>query len=233
MKGLLYKELYLLKNGLIFTAAFQAIMTGICISLSMIGSDSTLTIIVITACYYLSFLILSLVNQEIFTHDEKRPWNDFVSSTPQTARGQIAGKYYMILIENLVLLFCCYLTDIFVVCIADNVLVSTIAAGMIIFCLRIIAYAIEIPFIIRFGSNVGAAVKGALLAFLMLILLCYGLFGDISFLFGDDPAAAFIAFINSENVIWIIVLIPYIAVCAYYLSYCISVKLYEEADCYE
>lgn len=230
MKGLLYKEFFLLRSGLIFMVVFQAILSGICISLPLIGLDTKRIDILTAISYYLSFLILALVNQELFAHDENRPWGNFVSSTPQTAAGQVSGKYYMILIENLVLLFCCYLTDVIVVCVADDVTISAIIVGMLIFCLRILIYAIEIPFVIRLGSGVGIAVKGVLLALLALILLCYGLFGDISFLFGDDPVAALHEFVTTGNVMWIAALIPYAAAGAYYLSYRISVKLYKEAD---
>ena len=230
MKGLLYKEFFLLRGGLIFMVVFQAILSGICISLPLIGLDTKMIVILTAISYYLSFLILALVNQELFAHDENRPWGNFVSSTPQAAEGQVAGKYYMILIENLVLLFCCYLTDVIVVCVADDVTISAIIVGMLIFCLRILIYAIEIPFVIRLGSGVGIAVKGVLLALFALILLCYGLFGDISFLFGDDPVAALHEFVTTGNVMWIAALIPYAAAGAYYLSYRISVKLYKEAD---
>ncbi|MCH5263437.1 MAG: ABC-2 transporter permease [Lachnospiraceae bacterium] len=230
MKGLLYKEFFLLRSGLIFMVVFQAILSGICISLPLIGLDTKMIVILTAISYYLSFLILALVNQELFAHDENRPWGNFVSSTPQTAAGQVAGKYYMILIVNFILLFCCYLTDVIVVCVADDVTISAIIVGMLIFCLRILIYAIEIPFVIRLGSGVGIAVKGVLLALFALILLCYGLFGDISFLFRDDPVAALHEFVTTGNVMWIAALIPYAAAGAYYLSYRISVKLYKEAD---
>ena len=230
VKGLLYKEFFLLRGGLIFGVMFQTILSGVCISFPLIGFDTKMIILLTSVCYYLSFLILALVNQELFTHDERRLWSAFVSSTPQAASGQVACKYYMILIENLVLLFFCYLTDVIVLCVADDVMVSAITVGLFIFCLRILIHAVEIPFIIRFGSNVGVAVKSVLLAFLVLILLCYGLFGDISFLFGDDPIAAVYKFVTGGKVVWIAALIPYVAAGAYYLSYCISVRWYKEAD---
>lgn len=230
MKGLLYKEFFLLKSGLIFMAVFQTIISGICISLPVIGFDVGASVILTAICYYLSFAILAFVNQELFTHDENRPWGSFVSSTPQTSAGQVASKYYMILIGNLVLLLCCYLTDVIVVCLVGDTGYSTIVVGMFVFCIRIITHSIEIPFIIRFGSGVGSSVKGVLLALVGLIVVCYGLFGDISFLFGDDPIAAIREFIISGNVIWIVALIPGAAAGVYYLSYVISVKLYKEAN---
>lgn len=230
MRGLLYKEFFLCRDELIFIVIFQTVISGICIAFPMIGLESHAIIVMTAVCYYLSFLILSLVNQELFTHDEKCLWSAFISSTPQTAKGQVACKYYMILIVNLFLLFCCYLTDIVVVCITGDTLVSAIVIAILIFCVRILTYAIEIPFIIRFGTNVGVAVKGLSAAFLILIVLCYGLFGDISIFFANDPITAIYQFFSSDNVIWISALIPYAAAGAYSLSYVISVRLYKEAD---
>lgn len=230
MKGLLYKEFYLLKNGLFFAAVFQTIISGICISLPVIGFGVETAVIMTAVCYYLSFAILGFVNQELFAHDKNRPWGNFVSSTPQTATGQVACKYYMILIENLVLLLCCCLTDVIVVCVVGDTGFSTIVVGLIIFCIRIIAHAIEIPFIIRFGSNAGVAVKEVLAAILILIVLCYAMFGDISFFFEDNPTAAVYELISGGNVVWIIALIPCVAAGVYYLSYAIAAKLYKQAD---
>ena len=230
MQGLLYKECFLLKSGLIFAAICQMFISGICVFLAMSRLNMELTVILMAACFYLSSLILSLVNQQLFVQDENRPWSVFVSSTPQNATGQVACKYYMILIENLLLLLCWYLTDIIVVCVTSDTESSAMIAGLLIFCIRILMYAVEIPFIMRFGSGVGSAVKGAAAAVFILIVLCYFMFGDISFLFGEDPIAAFYEFVSSGNVIWIAAVIPYAAAGVYYLSYCISVKLYKEAD---
>lgn len=232
MKGLLYKDFFLLKNGLLFAAIFQAVISGVCIFIAIpsIGFSTEISILMMAACYYLSFMILAIINQELFALDENRSWGSFIISTPQTAKGQVASKYYMILIENIILLFCCFLTDVIVTCVAGDVMVTAIIACMFIFCLRILIHAIEIPFLLLFGSRVGGSVKSVLLVLLFFILLCYGLFGDISFLFGDDPAAAFLAFMNSGNIIWVGAIFPYAAAVLYVLSYHISVRLYQEVD---
>lgn len=230
VKGLLYKDFFLLKSSMIFMALFQLIITGVCISLPMLGLDREMVIVLLAICYYLPFLVLTLVNQEIFAHDEHRTWIGFVGSTPQSIRGQVACKYYVILLQNLSLLFFCYLTDTVVVAIANDSMISMVLVGLMVFSVRLILQAIEIPFILRFGTNVGSNVKSALLVFLIFLVICYGLFGDISFLLGEDRLASFLKFVLNSSVIWIVAAIPYVAAAAYYLSYRISVKIYLGVD---
>lgn len=230
MRGLLYKDFFLLKGNMIFMAVFQLIMTGLCILLVTIGLDRELTVLVLAACYYLPFFIMTMVTQELFAQDEKSPWSSFVGSTPQGLKGQVACKYYVILIENLLLLLCCFFTDALVVAVTGDTAISMVLVGMFFFCIRIFLQAIEIPFLMRFGINAGGAVKGAVQAFIVFAVICYGLFGNISFLFSDDPIAAFLAFFSSGHVIWLRVAIPCVAVAAYYLSYKITLGIYKGVE---
>lgn len=233
MRGLLYKEFFLLKGNMIFMAVFQLIMTGVCILLVTIGlgrEDRELTILVLTACYYLPFFIMTIVTQELFAQDEKCPWSSFVGATPQGQKGQIACKYCVILIENLLLLLCCFLTDALVVAVTGDTTISMVLVGMFFFCFRIFLQAIEIPFLMRFGTHAGGAVKGAVQAIILFAAICYGLFGNISFLFSDDPVAAFFVFFSSGHVLWVLAVIPYVAVAAYFLSYRISLRIYKGVD---
>lgn len=233
MKGLLYKDFYLLKGGIIFIAVFQLLISGTCILLAGMNLGESMTMVLLILCYYLPFLVLSMVNQQLFAQDERCSWYHFVGSTPQSISGQIAGKYYMILIENLILLLFCYYTDAIVVLVSDGAVISLAVIGMYLFCIRLFLQAIETPFLVRFGANVGGSVKGALLTVIAFIVICYGLFGDISFLFGDDPVAAFMNFLSSDNILWILAAFPYVAVVSYYLSYKISVRVYKEGVTYE
>lgn len=234
VKGLLYKDFFLLRGGMIFMAVFQlvitgvCIMTGVCMSLPIIGFDRERMMMILAICYYLPFLVLTLVDQEIFVHDEHRAWIGFVGSTPQTIRGQVACKYYVILLQNLLLLLFCYLTDTIVVAVADDSMISMVLVGLIIFSLQLILQAIEMPFVLRFGTNVGSSVKGAVLAALVFLVICYGLFGDISFLFEEDRIASLREFVLNSGVIRIVAAIPYVAAATYYLSYRISVKIYPD-----
>lgn len=230
MRGLLYKEFFLLKRNMIFMAVFQLIMTGLCILLVSGGLDRELTMLVLAACYYLPFFIMTIVTQELFAQDEKSPWSSFAGATPQGLKGQVACKYYVILIENLLLLLCCFLTDTLVVAVTGDTTISMALAGMFFFCIRIFLQAIEIPFLLRFGVNAGGAVKSAVQAFIVFAVICYGLFGNISFLFSDDPVAAFFAFFNSGHVLWVLAVIPYVAIAAYFLSYRISLRIYKGVD---
>lgn len=233
MEGLLYKDFYLLKGGIIFMAVFQLLISGTCILLVGMNLGESMTMVLLILCYYLPFLVLSMVNQQLFSQDERRSWYHFVGSTPQSISGHIASKYYMILIENLILLLFCYYTDAIVVLVSDGAVISLAVIGIYLFSLRLFREAIEIPFLVRFGTSVGGSVKGALLTVIVFMVICYGLFGDISFIFGADPVAAFMNFLSSDNILWIVAAFPYVAVISYYLSYKISVRVYREGVTYE
>lgn len=230
MKGLLYKDFFLLRSSLIFMGVFQLLVSGGAILTAVLGLEWELTVILLTACYYLPFLILTILTQQLFLYDEKRSWRSFAGSTPASIKGQILEKYYMILLLNILLLFCCFLTDVVVVAIAKDMMISMSIIAMLIFCVQMFFQAIEIPFVIRFGTAVGGSVKGALLACLLFIVICYGLFGNISFLFEQDVLTAFMEWIRRGNVMWTLAAFPYVAVAAYYLSYRISVKIYKGVD---
>ena len=67
-----------------------------------------------------------------------------------------------------------------------------------------------------------------------LVVVIYALFGDITFLFGDDPVAAITEFLTSGNALLVLSLIPAASVLLYYISYLISLKLYRKgAENYE
>ncbi|MBR5087796.1 MAG: hypothetical protein IK093_00045, partial [Ruminiclostridium sp.] len=60
-----------------------------------------------------------------------------------------------------------------------------------IFCWRIWVSSFEIPFMIRFGSQRGLNIKGAVFGIIMMLGFIWFLFGDISFLMdNDDPISA-------------------------------------------
>ena len=69
----------------------------------------------------------------------------------------IACIYYVILIENILLLLCCFLTDALVVAVKKDTTISMALVGMFFFGIRIFLQAIEIPFLMRFGANGGGA----------------------------------------------------------------------------
>lgn len=234
MKGLLYKEFYLFRFNLLFIFIIQLIVSALCIPLTIIEADDNTLMIVMLFCHCIPFSCAAMLNGDFFKHDEKSSWFSFVTSSPQALKGQLQSKYYALLLLHLAILFFCFIIDCIVVAMSGNMAVSALLPCVLIFCFRTIINAIEIPFMIRFGSSSGMYVKGVIFGILIFIIAVYGLFGDISFFMENDPLDAILDFFKNGGAIWIISLIPYVAMILYYISYKVSLRLYiKGAEAYE
>lgn len=231
MRGLLYKEFYQFKFDMYLIVGLQLLFSGFCIASGVVtkaeSAPESLSM-ALSLCYIVVLLLGSMLSTEFFAKDEKRPWNNFVFSLPQTEKGQVAAKYYAVLLLHLLILCFCFVTDTIVVAIYGSVTISGITVAIVFFAMRIVVHAIGIPFMIRFGSTMGINVEIACLVIAFMLLSIYALFGDISIFFQDNIKDALIEFVTSGNVIWILALLPYVAGVAYYLSYRVSLKLYRK-----
>lgn len=234
MRGLLYKEFHQFKADFYVLAGLLAFFCGLCITSAVTAEAETpqdlmMAITMISSLIYFLVLFLgSILCSEFFTKDEKRPWNHFAMSLPLAVKGQVQAKYYAVLVVHLMVLFACFVTDVVIVVVSGNAQHSAIAVGVIMFSFRMLVMAFEIPFMFRFGAQQGMNVEGAFLTLFFIVLIIYGLFGDISFFLQENVWKAFMEWILSGNVIWILALLPYVAAVAYYVSYRISLKLYRK-----
>ncbi|MBP5605187.1 MAG: hypothetical protein J6X60_06560, partial [Ruminiclostridium sp.] len=78
-----------------------------------------------------------------------------------------------------------FLTDVFTVVVTGGMISLTVVLVMI-FCWRMLVSAVEIPFMIRFGSEHGMQIKGAVMASILMLGIIYFLFGDISWMLVDE-----------------------------------------------
>lgn len=231
MRGLLYKEFYQFKFDIYVLVPIQLFISCMCIGMGMIMKtepDTLQLCLILSLCYIFTLLFGSMLSSEFFLKDEKRPWCNFAFSLPQTDKGQVAVKYYVVLILHLLVLFICFVTDTITAALYGDVMASGLTAAVVFFCFRILVVAIAIPFMLRFGSTAGMHVEGACLGILVMLGGIYALFGDISFFLQENVGDALIAFVTSGNVIWIYALLPYFTGVAYYVSYRISLKVYRK-----
>lgn len=235
MRGLLYKNFLLYRTGIIFIGCFQAVASAMILIMTAANfyTDEERTGFSLEL-YFLVFLLSSLIEQQMFTPDEKRTVSSFIISAPGGARGHIQSKYYTILIINLLILNCCFMTDAAACAISGTTVYSIGALCMLFFCINLFFSAFSTPFYIRFGSLLGNGIKYGTLGVVVLIIGVYALFGDISFLFGNDPLAAIAEFLSSGNALLILSLIPAVSVLLYYVSYRLSLVMYRKgAENYE
>ena len=238
MKGLLYKDFIIFRKTLFILGIIVTSILLCCITITYMrtafavpGEEETLGI-VFTNCglYLFAFLILPFISSQLFTPDENPACINFLFSTPKSAGGQIQSKYYFLLIVNLAILLMCFLVDTGIMLMLGEYATSCSLICMIYFCFSLILLSIRIPFAIRFGSNHSFEAQCVYMIILSAFLLIYGLFGDISFFFQEEGIniKAIRDYLQSEKVVFVLSLIPYISLLIYYLSYRISLALYRK-----
>lgn len=235
MRGLLYKNFLLYRIELIVIGCIQLVASATVLFMTgaeIYNPDEIMFFSM--ALYYCVFLLSGLFEQLMFHPDEKRVVSSFIISAPDGAKGHVQSKYYAILIINLTILFCCFMTDAVAFGISGTTAYSIGSLCMLFFCLNIIFSAFSTPFYIRLGSVYGNGAKFGTLGVIILIIGIYGLFGDISFLLGNNPRGAIMKFVSSGNALLVISLVPAVSVLLYYASYRISLSLYRKgAESYE
>lgn len=235
MRGLLYKNFLLYRIGIIVIGCFQVVSSATVLIMTVADLYAPDERMMFSMwLYFLVFLLAGLLEQWTFMPDEKRNVSSFIISAPGGAKGHIQSKYCTILIIDLMILNCCVMTDAAACAVSGTTVYSIGAICMLFFCINLFFSAFSTPFYIRFGSLHGNGIKYGALGVVILIIGIYGLFGDISFLFGDDPTAAIAEFFSGGNALLILSLIPAVSVLLYYVSYKISLVMYRKgAENYE
>lgn len=235
MRGLLYKNFFLYRICIVVIGCFQAVVSAMVLIITaadLYGPEEITGYSM--GLYFLVFLLSGLLEQQIFTADEKRTVSSFIISVPGGAKGHIQSKYYTILIIDLMILNCCFMTDAAACAVSGTTIYSIGVLCMLFFCINLLFSAFSTPFYIRFGSVYGNGIKSGTLGVVILIAGIYALFGDISFLLGDDPLTAVAEFFSSGNALLILSLFPLVSVLLYYASYRLSLVMYGKgAENYE
>lgn len=233
MKGFLYKDLVMSKMSLIVIAVMTVLsaITEIGFECSNKNPDAA---IVGYAIVIMAFYAIGLLDTSLFTFDEKRLWQNFAASTPQSFRAQAQSKYLLVLAINLFPVFVFLVSDLVGALIVGRYFGSVSQIAFAMFSFQIFISAVEIPFFIRFGSKNGANIKLAIIGVIFLAIGIYLLFGDISFLFEGNFSEFIINFFDKGGIVWAMALLPYVSLALYFLSYRISVSLYRKgAECYD
>ncbi len=225
MKGLLYRDFLLTRPVFMIVTLLDIIYCGGIVTIYLPNSSSGLS--VFPFCLFL-FLFPELFNVEILRRDESRLWRGFAASAPAAQKGLVAEKYLFLLLFGLAPLFLCFIVSTLLPLISGDLSASILMSCFLLFCLYLLMNAIEVPFMIRFGAEKGLAIKCALAGVLLCIAAVYLLFGDISFLLGDDPIEGFLKLMNSSAGLWVTAALPVVSFAAYLLSFWISVKLYRK-----
>ncbi len=229
MRGFFYKDVVMSKISLIVIAALTVISAGAGVYLTKFyENDSTAAMIFPLAVVVMDFIFVGMFDTGLFSFDENRLWQSFAASTPQAFRAQAQSKYLLVLAINLFVIFVFQIADSITSFVTDTTYGSMTSVAFLMFSMQIISCAVEIPFMVRFGSQKGVNVKFAVMGMILLIVGIYFLFGDISFMFEGNFKEILSAFLQKGGTVWVMALLPYFAIALYFLSYKITTALYRK-----
>ncbi len=236
MASLIYKDFIILRKNLIIL--FCSVVLLSCMPFMILvddaaaeaGLNSFLALFIIMV-YAMVFVVMGMFMTAPFEPDERKKWADFITSSPQGIKRQIGAKYYYVLILGLFELFWCMTLEYIYMAVFPEMEFSALSLCVMFFYFQLFIYAVEIPFLIRFGSKVGGMYRAALAIFIILIIVVYALFGDLSRIGSIESFYDFIlSLVDGEDVsngfLFVSAISPYIAVALFYLSYRLSCKLY-------
>ncbi len=196
MKGLLYKEFW--QNLPAYITSFAIIPFIILLytfifsfnegkyesleyGLEILYSSEGYFVLILT--YIMGFLVADTISSKMLSNDEMKKWAYFISSTPALPKGQVIVKYILSFINSVICTISLFLTDTFMSITAKKYEIEMLfdAKKLFIplFLVMIVFRAVDIPFVLRFNSKKGSAMKGAVLGVLFVAVVIYFLFGPL------------------------------------------------------
>jgi len=235
MKGLLYKELVQNKAMLAvmgFACVFLSVALGIFPFISDeadVSDDTAFTMMIMMFVSILDYFILFCFQGNFIQADELKKWAYFITSTPETAEGQIRSKYFLIVLCDMAVLIWTYVFET-IANIFQGSQTGIISVSALLFFLHLFLSAFDLPFMIRFGTKGGNMAHTITLLILVAVAGIYFLFGDLS-IFGTtdqffDKIMKFLNGENSDGSILILGLFVWASAGCYYLSYKLSCRFY-------
>ena len=225
MAGLMYKNFLLYRAELAVIGVLQLFISATVFLTGITGTGSPQGTLILYGCM---FLMLGFVESGLFAPDEKQTARNFLIATPTGAAGHIGSKYWFLLLIDLGVLVCCFLTDTVVFALTGDENTMTGVMLVLVFSVTLIMDALSLPFIVYFGTNYGLSVKASVLGVVMLLVLLYALFGDISYFLSNDFMTAVEALFEDSNVLLMLGLLPYGSALLYWLSCRLSVFLFRK-----
>ena len=172
----------------------------------------------------------------ILKNDEKNKIHNYLSATPLSKRTYIAEKYVFIGICIYAALSICVIWCVISMAfLADGVVLDIlmlISSFLIeLFSLALIGASIEFPVFVAFGKEKGQMIKTAILEVLACLAVAYLFFGNLNVLEKID-FNRIIEWAKSHSfaLMFMAVISPLITLTAYYISYRISVCIYERKE---
>lgn len=191
--------------------------------------DAVTSHMILLASAIVGFVVASGILTGVFKGDDKKLWGYFTASTSAGIKGFLYTKYVLLFAMNGIYLAASYFMSISVATVRYFVIgdeaISTMNIHISVFFILLFLSAVDIPFIVRFGTKKGNIIKlSGVIIFVILLILA------ISFVPPETLDSIFVFFEklikgNSEGWIQLIPAVaPFLSLGAYYLSYRISCR---------
>lgn len=236
MLGLLYKDLCIMKKELLVNGSIIAVllMALICFPITKVIPDVTevafsiglIRVMVLFSVY----IVLTQYQNMVIQIDEKRIWSNFVMSNPLGYKQQLLSKYFFTLSSSWLFVVIAILGEIIAGVIPGTVS-GTYSWCMLFFYGQILYQSFDFPFTICYGASYGVRYRMALFLLLFYLFMAYILFADVP---STDKIWEYVTGLLKGEVLlpkWVqymSVLLPYVSMGAFYISYKISCRLYRK-----
>ena len=250
MRGLIYKDLYLIKSKVI---AGSLSILFIILLMYVIYANVAKNILFPTemAAVITDLMIVMYVGAMSYGYiikaDTKKQWGFYGMALPGSAKLIVGAKYMTVFIMYLISYIMCVLNDLMIgLFFGKAVDMSLLVLMFMLF--QMFLNAVEMPLAFRFGTDKAVGIRILITTVVVLIISIYLLFGNIEWLMAEDGLVKTIIRLFNDNAdsgtmsyelqqfIKRLTYINYIEmavfthlmVLAYYISYRISCKVFKK-----
>ena len=250
MRGLIYKDLYLVKSkviagslSILFIILLMYVIYANVAKNVLFPTEMAAVITDLMIVMYIGVLSYGY----IIKADTKKQWGFYGVALPGSAKLIVGAKYMTVFIMYLISYIICVLNDLLIGLFFGKAVDMSLLV-LIFMLFQMFLNAIEMPFAFRFGTDKAAGIRIFITIVIVLIISIYLLFGNIEWLmaedglvktiirlFGDNMDSRAISgelqrFINRLTYINYIemAVFAHLMVLAYYISYRISCKVFRK-----
>ena len=246
MLGIIYKDIMIMKKDIIIV--FMCIL-GFSLGLfyplaedmmekgggTSLVTPQTLTYVVMPLLIYgFLYIVLSILQTNLFEHDEREAWMCYITSSPMLSKGYVSTKYIESILLSIILTGYGVLCD--VICgITTNISGSAWKVYVSYFIIQTFLRALEFPFLFRYGQKYGKVYKLVLLAVLAYLGGIYALFGKMPSMNMGKIIELLMNMLSgsgqfNEQFKKVLIISVPVVILLYYLSYRISCGMVKKRD---
>ncbi len=227
MYGLLYKDVIIHKKLLLATLGVIVFFSAIMVVAPLTDELKDFQMgLVLTLASIAIMLVVGMFEQGLYEQDERKKWQSLIASTSEGVRHQIASKYIFSAALSITVTTWCLLIYSIAGAISDTDITIYTVLLLQFLWIQLTIRAIETPFLVRFGSKQGNMFRMVLFGVIALVIITYGLFGDMSVFGSMENFLLWLKDALSDNSSIFLRLTPALSMCFFYLSYRLSCVWY-------